>query len=360
MRLAALVPYPLDTTPSQRFRLEQWRPWLRDHGLDIDLFPFADRRLIGVLYAAGHATVKAAAFAGAFWRRVALLPKLARYDAVVVHRAACLAGPALVERMVSVMRRPLILDFDDAIFRLHSSSANRRFAWLKFPGKTAALCRLSRHVVVANDQLAAYARRYNPRVSIVPSSVDTDIYRPASTPRAPGPLRVGWTGSSTSLTYLEMFAPTLRELVSRQGIELHVHSDRVPELPDVPFAWHQWSAETEREELLRFDVGIMPMPDDEWSRGKSAMKALLYMAMGIPAVCSPVGTNLQLIRHDENGLLARTSEDWLKAIGRLSEEPGLRSRLGAAGRQTVEHGYSKRHCAALFQAVVHEAVSTRP
>ena len=130
--------------------------------------------------------------------------------------------------------------------------------------------------------------------------------------------------------------PVLRDLTARRDVELRVHSDRAPILPGVRFGWRPWSAETELAELSAFDIGIMPMPDDPWARGKCAMKALLYMALGVPAVCSPVGTNCALIRHGDNGLLADTREEWSTALRELIENPPLRRRLGEAGLHVTE------------------------
>jgi glycosyltransferase involved in cell wall biosynthesis len=171
-----------------------------------------------------------------------------------------------------------------------------------------------------------------------------------------GPIVLGWMGSSTSQTHLEAFAPVLQALTSRRGVVLRVCSNREPSLPGVPFEWQPWSADVELAELGRFDIGIMPVPDDAFSRGKCALKALQYMAMGVATVCSPVGANRELIRHGENGLLATTAEEWLAAVASLIDDPGLRLRLGRAGRQTVESGYSARHCAELFGRVVRDAV----
>lgn len=361
LAVCGLVPYPLGTTPSQRFRLEQWKPWLEAQGIRVDLYPFADRRLMERLYATGGAAVsaKARAFVGAFARRMALLPKLRRYDAVVVHRAACLAGPAFIERAVALLKRPLVFDFDDAIFKLHTSSVNQSFGWLKFPGKTATLCRMASRVVVGNAYLADYARRYNACVSIVPTSIDTDRYQPR--PRgASGRVVVGWTGSSTSQTHLEAFAPVLQRLVKLNDVEIRVISNRPFELAGVPATWRPWSAETEIDEIGRFDIGIMPMPHDEWSKGKCALKLLQYMALGIPAVGSAVGANVEVIRHGENGLLAATDAEWQEGLERLVGDPELRVRLGRAGRQTVEAEYSMRRCAGLFAEAVRDAVRTAP
>lgn len=357
--LCALVPYPLGISPSQRFRVEQWQPYLESRGITIDFRPFMDARLMDTLYRPGYFGAKAAGMAAAVARRFAGLARLRGYDAVLVHRAACLAGPALLEGIIKHLGTPIIFDFDDAIHLLDTSAANRRFGWLKFPGKTAAICRASAHVVVGNSYLADYARQYNSRVTIVPSSVDTTHYRPAGERRLTGRVVVGWMGSSTSQTHLEAFAPMLRELQSRLDFELRVISDRDPVLPGVRVVWRPWSAETEIQELSEFDVGIMPMPDDKWTRGKCAMKALLYMAMGVPVICSAVGTNREVIEHGRNGLLAEAAEDWHAHLVSLLENREQRARLGAAGRETVEKLYSMERCAASFAEVVEKTVASR-
>jgi glycosyltransferase involved in cell wall biosynthesis len=277
------------------------------------------------------------------------------YDAILIHRAITIAGPAFLERLVSRLGRPLIFDFDDAIYLLHTTDANRHLGWLKFPVKTELLCRISDHVVVGNSYLAAYAGRHNPNVTVIPTSVDVGRYRPVP-PQSVGPVVIGWTGSSTSQTHLEMFAPMLAALASRPEIEIRVLSDRKPSLPGIAYTWRPWSAESEAREMAAFHIGIMPMPDDEWSRGKCSLKALLYMAMGIPAVCSPVGASSEIITHGENGFLARSPDEWIASISRLVNDPGLRSRIGAAGRRTVVQRFSAAHCADLLARVIRNAV----
>jgi glycosyltransferase involved in cell wall biosynthesis len=353
--VAALVPYPRDEAASQRFRIEQWRGPLQAEEIQIELLPFASPRLMRRLYSAGSPAAKGLGLAAAFVRRAVGAAKLGAYDVLVVHRGAALFGPALLERALAAWR-PIIFDFDDAIFLSHTTEANGRFRWLKFPGKTATICRRSAHVVVGNAYLASYARQHNTRVTIIPSSVDVDRYRPAQ--RTPGGrLVVGWMGSSTSQTHLELFAPALRALVRIPNLEIRVVSDRRPVLPEVQFTWRAWSRETELDELRAFDIGIMPMPDDPWSAGKCAMKALLYMAVGVPVVASAVGMNRELIRHGENGFLAESPADFNVAVESLARDPGLRQRLGQAGRITVESGYSMRRCAQLFGEVIRQVAS---
>jgi glycosyltransferase involved in cell wall biosynthesis len=354
--LCAWVPYPLGSVPGQRFRIEQWKPYLEADGISVDLRPFAEPGLLQVLHQPGHLAAKSLGMFAAFAGRARDAVSLGGCDAVLVHRAACLAGPAFLERLAAG-RRPLIFDFDDAIYLFHSSGANRWMSRLKLPGKTATLCRISRHVVVGNEHLGEYARAFNPNVTVIPSSVDTDAYRPRPRPSSPRPLVLGWMGSSTSQTYLETFAPVLRQILDAQPLELLIVSDREPVLPGVPHRWRPWSAEREAADLAEFDIGIMPMPDDEWARGKCSMKALQYMGMGVPAVCAAVGANVGLVEHGENGLLATTPDEWISGIRALAADPALRRRLGDAGRRTVEAGFSMRAAAALFAGVVRGVVA---
>jgi glycosyltransferase involved in cell wall biosynthesis len=357
--LLALVPYPLDTTPSQRFRLEQWAPLLaRDHGIRVHFAPFAGAALGALLARPGQVARKAAGMALATAARLPAVLRARRYDAVVVHRALCLAGPAVLERVLAAGGPPLLFDFDDAIWLRHTSGANALFDRLKFPGKTATSCRLADRVVVGSDYLAGWARQHSARVDVVPTSIDTSAYEVRD--RAPGPrVVVGWTGSATSMTHLEAAAPLLRRLAAARPVEIRVLSTRTPVLPEVPVVFRYWTPENEVEEIRAFDVGIKPMPDDEWARGKCPMKELQYLALRVPAVCAAVGGSREAVRHGDNGFLVSTEEEWMAALLALVDDPALRARLGEAGRRTVLERYASGRSAAGFAASVRAAVERR-
>ena len=359
LSLLALVPYPLETTPSQRFRLEQWAPLLaRDHGIRVHWSPFADPRLYRLLARPGHVVAKAARMAWASAARTRELLRARRHDVVVVHRAACLAGPAWLERLLGAGGTPLVFDFDDAIWVRHTSGANAFFDRLKFPGKTATLCRIAARVVAGCEYLAAYARQHGERVTVVPTSIDTGVYAPRPRP-ARDRVVVGWTGSATSLTHLEAFAPVLRSLVAQRSVELRVLSTREPVMPGVPVTYRPWTPENEVEEIAAFDVGIKPLPDDPWSRGKCPMKELQYLALGVPAVCSNVGTAGEAVRPGQNGFLAESPDEWIAHLVRLVDDAPLRARLGEAGRRTVVERYSAESSARAFASAVRAAAEAR-
>ena len=352
LTVAALVPYAPGIAPSQRFRIEQWVPHLAGEGVEVSLLPFADKELTDLLQHPRRTLRKAVLMLGALARRRRDIASLPRKRLALVHRAATLVGPPVFERSLKRRGHPLVYDFDDAIYLLHTAAQNRGLAWLKQPGKTATICRFSDQVVVGNAHLAAWARKHNPAVAIVPSSVDTDLYRVRPERRAPERFVVGWMGSSTSQTYLEAFGPMLQAVSSTLQVELRVVSNRRPALPDVSLTWRPWSAEREVDDLAEFDVGIMPMPDEEWALGKCAFKALQYMAVGVPTVASAIGANREVIEHGVNGLLATDSREWVECIGSLATDTELRRRLGLAGRRTVEERFSMRRSAAAMAEVL--------
>jgi glycosyltransferase involved in cell wall biosynthesis len=355
VRVLALVPSLVNTSPGQRFRIEQWAPRLRADGIDVAFAPFEDAALHAVLYQHGRRVEKVIQIGRAFGRRLATLAAAQDFDAVYLFREAALLGPALLERWLG-RRTPVVFDFDDAIFERYVSPANGYLSALKCPGKTAAICRLSSHVIAGNPYLAEYARQFSASVTIVPTTIDTEAYVPASPPSERVPT-IGWSGSHSTVQHLRMLDQALRRLASRRPFRL-----RVIGAPDYAVAGLDvtplpWRVETEVADLSGIDIGIMPLPDDRWSRGKCGLKALQYMALGVPAVCSPVGVNRDIIIHEENGLLAASDDEWVNALDRLLESETLRLRLGAAGRATVEARYSAAVQIPVVRRVFEEAVT---
>ncbi len=355
MRVLALLPHPTGRVPGQRYRIEQWAPLLRQEGIEVVFSPFLAPAASDILYQPGHLVRKALATVRGYGRRLAEVSRPSLPEVVYVHREAAFLGPAWLERLFA-WRRPLVLDFDDAIYLADTSAANAWVRVLKSPGKTAALCRLSSHVTVGNEVLAEFARNHTTRVSVIPTTIDTDLYRPVTRSPNPRPV-IGWTGSLTTLRYLLELAPTLIRLRAREDFELRVIGGQV-EIEGLAVTCLPWRAESEVADLLGMDVGLMPLSDDPWSRGKCALKALQYMALGIPPVVSPVGVNARLIRHGENGLLAASPEEWIASLTALLRDSALRERLGRAARQTVEQEFSARVQAPRVAQVLREVAGS--
>lgn len=355
LRAVAFVPYPLGMAPSQRFRLEQWKPHLGAQGIELEFRPFATPALLRLLYRPGGSLRKGCALSRAMLAQYRRLPARGDFDIAVVHRGMALAGPPILERRLARIA-PMVYDFDDAIHLTNTSDANQAFGWLKFAEKTSEISTLAHSVTVGNGYLGAFARRYNEDVTVIPSSIDAAVYAPGSK-RAPRDRPVvGWMGSSTSQSLMEPFAPLLARLADA-GMIIRLVSDRQPLGFSFPFEWRAWSAEFEVAELRDFDFGIMPLPNTEWAKGKCAMKILQYMGVGVPSIGSAVGANLEVIRDGENGFLAASDDEWMDKILRLAKDPLLGQRLGAAGRETVLSGYSAEVCADRFARVLRRATS---
>jgi glycosyltransferase involved in cell wall biosynthesis len=192
---------------------------------------------------------------------------------------------------------------------------------------------------VGNSYLAEYARTFNPNVTVVPTTIDTDAYRVCPVRETATPV-IGWTGSYSTLQHLDLLRPMLCELAEREQFRVRLIGPFKYKLEGVEVEVVPWSSQTEAQDLSVVDIGLMPLPDDPWSQGKCGCKALQYMGLGIPAVCSPVGMNVDLISDGENGFLANGAEEWIAKLTLLLRSWRLRRKLGLAGRKTVEKRFS--------------------
>jgi glycosyltransferase involved in cell wall biosynthesis len=362
-RLLVLVNKAMGIAPGQRYRLEQWAPHLaRDHGIDLDFLPFESPRLTRILYEKGRYLEKAAWVAFDFVRRAGAVLKARDYDGVVVFREASLIGPAFYERLIAWTGRPIIFDFDDTIWSpaepTGSNVRNGPFTRLHFFGKTDAICRLAAAVTPGNEFLASYARERNPNVTVVPSSIEFADYPIQPELTSDRPFVVCWTGSTSTLAHFETARPALEMLARHTSTEVRIICSEPPERPiaGAVNTFVRWNPQQEASDVGACHVGIMPLPDNEMTRGKCGMKALQYMATGRPVVASPVGMNCDLIRHGVNGVLASTTEQFVTALLTLANDPERRRRMGQEARRTVEEHYSAEAGAALFARVVGQAL----
>ena len=346
MRVLFLADHRPDRAPGQRFRWEQYLPYLRANGVECDVSFVLSEADDRVFYGRNDLWGKAKGALRAFDQRRVESSRafLERYDVVFIHRRALFYGPPVMERRIARARPKLVFDFDDAIWVPGASEANRLFGWLKYTHKTAEIVRLADLVIAGNPYLEDFARREGARrIEVIPTTIDTEEYRPIPRHRDPSePLCIGWTGSFSTIVYFEHALPALRRIKARyrDRVRFKVVGDgdyRVPELDIVGLPWRK---ETELEDLREMDIGIMPLPPTEWCEGKCALKGLQYMALGIPTVMSPVGVNTDVLEDGVDGYLAGSEEDWVQRLSELIDDAELRRRLGEAGRETVEKHYS--------------------
>jgi len=345
VRILFIVPYPPGRAPSQRFRFEQYLEALTAAGHTYRLAPFLSVATWNILYQPGQSLAKALGILGGFARRLGLLFTVPGYDFVFVHREAAPVGPPVFEWLIAkVLSKKIIYDFDDAIWLVNTSEANRIAAGVKWHHKVADICRWAYKNSCGNAYLADYARQFSAHAVVNPTTIDTvNLHNQVRDQARPGRLVIGWTGTHSTLKYLDQVVPVLAKLEA-EGLdfEFRVISNQPPALQLRSLVFLPWRKDTEIADLLGFHVGLMPLEDDLWAKGKCAFKALQYMALGIPALVSPVGMNTEVVQHDQNGFVCATPAEWEASLRQLLADAGLRQRLGTAARATIEQRYSVR------------------
>jgi glycosyltransferase involved in cell wall biosynthesis len=346
IRVLALSPIP-EEGAGCRFRIAQFIPYLGSVGVEVTLRSLFDADFFRLVYRPGHYLRKALSFVELSIKRLDSLRDASRFDVIFIYREIFPIGPAIIERLLGSRRRPpVVFDFDDAIFLPSVSDANRGIRALKQPGKVATIVRHSDHVIAGNDYLATYARRFNDAVTVIPTCVDTTKFAPSPNAFSNNgsqsrDLVVGWIGSPTTASYVRGLANVFRRVRQQHPFVLRVSGAGEPiELPGLASEQPLWSLESEVQLFNTCDIGVYPLADDEWSRGKCGFKAIEFMACGVPVVAAAVGVNREIIEDGVNGFLASTEDEWVEKLGRLLTSRELRRRFGEAGRRTVEARYS--------------------
>lgn len=340
-RVLWLTPVPFEGAGS-RFRIYQFLPALAAAGIRCDVSPFLDAAFFRMVYRPGRTAEKTLRFGIASLRRLASTLALGRYDALVVYRETFPIGGALIERWAKTRGIPLVFDLDDAIY-LRDQVTMNPFVWrLKVPQRVWSAVRWSDLVVCGSEYLAGRCRPVNDRVLVLPTSVDLHAFTPRARHGPADETVIGWVGShSSAILYLDMLAEPLRRLAATHRIVVDVVGAGTPlAWPGVPVRNREWRLADEVQYFQNADIGVCPLRDDEWGRGKCAFKAIQYMAVGVPVVASRVGANTELIRDGENGFLAATDHEWEEKLGLLARDPWLRQQMGDAARKTIEERYS--------------------
>ncbi len=323
---------------SSRLRTMQYRPYLEQVNFDVEYAPFFDDQYLERLYAGQSTKFSTLKY---FWRRAAQIMRRPKPDLIWIEKEAFPWWPALLERAFLHKYAPVVSDHDDAVF--HRFDRHKKWLVRKALGrKIDCVMARSQLVTAGNAYLAARARAAGATsVAIVPTVVDINRYAPKTTrPENREQLVIGWIGSPTTWEQQASLHSNVFDCFLRQtNAQVHViGASKAEEYPG--FRYLQWSEDTEADLIGKLDVGIMPLADDLWSRGKCGYKIIQYMACGLPVVASPVGVNTQIVDHGVTGLLAETPAEWLHALNTLAKNAALRARMGAAGRRKVEADYS--------------------
>lgn len=340
-KILFLLPYPLHKAPSQRLKFEQYYPYFEKDGFEITTSSFINEEFWEFVYQKKNIIKKIKYTISAYLKRYYVLFTLHKYDVVYVHLWITPFGMPIAEKLGAFFAKKLIYDIDDLIFIGHSSEANVFLQYFKGKAKPLYLIKKAKHVITCTPYLDDFVKKINPNTSDISSTINTDTYVVANNYKNNKLITLGWSGSHSTSKYLYLLSNILLELQKTHLFKLLVIGDinfKIPGLANIEAV--PWNENTEVAELQKIDIGLYPLPYEEWVLGKSGLKALQYMALGIPTVATAIGANYRIIKQNESGFLVNTPSEWLNALKKLIENEQLRQEIGTNARKTVVDCYS--------------------
>jgi glycosyltransferase involved in cell wall biosynthesis len=324
---------------SSRLRFYQYINYLETRGIVVTTAPLLDDSYVANLYA-GRST-SPAKIAWYYGRSIAWLLKSGNYDLVWIEKEVFPFLPALAEKILCLLKKPYIVDYDDAVFHAYDMHHNRLIRLL-LGSKIDNVLKNAALVTVGNDYLAERAAHAGAaRIEFLPTVIDLERYTPANR-SACDLFTIGWIGSPATCKYLRILEPVFRTFCAQNTVRLLFIGINDAGFNGVPAEFREWSEDTEANSIRECDVGIMPLVDEPWERGKCGYKLIQYMACGLPVIASPVGINRRIIDHGETGFLADDDSSWLSALTMLMNDYRKRITMGQAGRRKVEEQYCRQ------------------
>lgn len=342
-KILILCPSPRGTAATQRLKYEQYLNLLEKEGFEFTISSFQTNRFWDIVYKPGRVAEKIWWTAIGYLRRTGDLLRAPFYDAVFVNLWVTPLGFPFFERTLFFFNKKVIYDIDDMLF-LDKKQQGKISLIQRVKGrkKPLILMKHSSYVIVCTPKLEEIANSINKskKAIDISSTFDTDRFTPVNEYNQKEVTTIGWTGTHSTIPFLETLQPVLAAVSKQRKIRLLVIANKEYKMKEVPTEFIPWSAETEVRDLHCFDIGLYPIPANEWSLGKSSLKALTYMAIAIPFVATAYGTNYRIMQQGVQGFMALSEEEWAESIIRLIDDAELRKRMGKAGRKTVEESYS--------------------
>ena len=345
-RMLVLCPFPQKVAAGQRLKYEQYFERWRANGWEIDVSSFMDKKMWSIVYQKGHFISKIMGVLRGHLRRLYDLYRIPSYDLIYIFMYVTPLLTSTTERLARAQAKRLIYDIEDNIHVQQNSysqiNPNPIVKFLKWPGKVKYLIRAADHVITSSPFLNIDCKRITTTgyCSYVTSSLDIERYKPKSEYSNDNKVIIGWTGTHSSKEYLDQLSNVFLRLAERVSFKLRVIGNFKYDLPGIDLEVVEWSIDREISDLQSFDIGVYPLPLDNWVHGKSGLKAIQYMAIGLPCVATEVGTTPMLITDNVNGKLVKTEDEWVDALEKLVREPESRRRIGEQARRDAVSNYS--------------------
>lgn len=354
-RVLLLCPHPEGVAPGQRLKYEQYLEYFRENGYEVTVSPFMTRRFWDIVYLKGHYVEKILWTIVGYLSRLGDLARLPFYDGAYVFLWVTPFGTSFFERIARMLAKRMVYDIDDLVFLGKASAANRLVSLLKGRSKIHYLMRTADHVITCTPYLDEYVRKLNSRTTDISSTIDTGSYAVRPAHANTGNLILGWSGSHSTARYLLLLRDMLLNLSRTLEFELLVIGAPDFRMSGLTVRAIPWRLASEVTDLQQIDIGLYPLPDDEWVQGKSGLKALQYMALGIPTIASARGANFRVIEDGVSGFLVNSEAQWAEKIELLAGDPALRSVVGNAARKRVVERYSVSANRGTYLKVLDEA-----
>jgi glycosyltransferase involved in cell wall biosynthesis len=341
-RMIVICPHPENVAPGQRLKYEQYFGYFREHNIELTVKPFMSVRFQKIVYRKGKIPEKIFWTVIGYIKRGMLLFSLRKYDVVYIFLWVTPFGKPVYEWLYRKMAKKIIYDIDDLVFLRETSKANKFIANLKGKNKPIFLMKHADHVITCTPYLDEFVKKYNSNTTDISSTINTDKYKGGKRYSfVNGKAILGWSGSHTTSKYLYLLEPVFRKL-KKDGFlfKLMVMGDDSFQLEGIEVEALPWKESYEAEIIRKFDIGLYPLPDEPWVYGKSGLKALQYMAAGVPTIATSISTNFRIIENNVNGFLATNSAEWVNYIKKLILDETLRERIGKKGMETVENKFS--------------------
>ncbi len=353
MKIMFLTKYPISGA-SSRYRVYQYLPYLKRRGVKFTVQPFYSLRDYPTIYRSGHLSGKVGMVLKGMLKRLWAALRVPFYRVIYFQREATPYGPLWFERWCRLWRRKLIFDYDDALFLFKPSSATPYSDKLKKPGRVLKIFRLVDCVFAGNEFLRQQALQYAPDARVIHVAENLEHITRRKKHQRVQTVTLGWLGSPSTEKYLELIRPVLEQLAAEHDIRLLIVGGGRFRSRALKVVHKSWTYKTENALLQYFDIGLMPLPHEQWSQGKSGGKARTYMAAGVPVVCQDIGFNKELVAHGKTGFLAMNPDQWYESIKGLIIDHRLRQRMADQAYAVVKARYALQVIAPAWLEAIEE------
>jgi len=339
-KILVLCPHPENVAPGQRLKYEQYFDHFRMNDIEVHVSPFMTLSFWNIVYKKGFLIEKIFWTLYGYLKRIIDLFRLRKYDCIYVFLWVTPFGSTFFERITSFISKKLIYDIDDLVFLKPENKINSIAKFFKSEQKSIYLMKKSNHVITCTPYLDEFVRKYNNNTTDISSTINTAIYQPVNKYTNSCALTIGWSGSFSTSKYLKLLTTPLKKIQTKYNVKILVIGDETFHIDGLEIEAKHWSQKSEVSDLQRIDIGLYPLPNEKWVYGKSGLKALQYMALGIPTIATKIGANHRVIENDVSGFLVDSYKEWEEKLSLLIENVELRKKMGKKAVERVEHFYS--------------------